>query len=409
MQFEEVMMQGALSTMHDMMARCQSVCEILRFKQRYQSFLCLRASIKHMESALHQASEIYGIGISQQLNPYDITQNGSVTVELQELAVLLHRSEIQIMSLIHDHLKSLSSFKRVRFILKNYWQESPEPQIMEIQRNMVQIASDKELTALDCVRDEYIKHSDRISVIKGMPPLANILMRMKYISSIGESLDHVYPSEDTKSAVQRLYEEISATEREWTTKLAPGIKKSYKMLQNNVFIKGKDGKTMTNFRKDLWLGLSEMFWLQRLSTRNGKERNHYATMYFQPINSYHKFRSYSARIEKYTDLIGDECGFLLPILKGRLSNLDAMAVSTLSWASAPLDKLLEMMARVESKFASLFRVLNVVNIEIQTMGKSMKDEDFRRLVCNKSWQWDNLIEAMRETLHASIVDHGQAG
>ena len=405
---DEMKIQGAISILHDILSRCQAVCEILRFKERYQRFLSLKHTVHGMDTVLMDTADVFRQGISQKVNPYDIAQSGSVTVELQELVVFLHQSELQMMSLLQNHLKSLSSFKRSLFLSNKFLQAEPEPQILEIQRFVSDIVRDRGFSSIDYILETWVKHPNQIQKIRGMPLFASLLMRMKCFSALGNNLVAFNPTEEVESIVQKLRDNVATSERAWMENASHNVMRSYAMLQECVAVKNMEGRTVTNFRKDLLLGLSELFWLKRLFPREAWSKQPFTTMYFQPITTFHEFQSLHKQIEHFMETIGNHASFLLPILEQKLSDLDDMAISSMSWSSASLDRFLQMLRERKEICRSLSRVVSLIKSGIEDMAVKMTGDELLELLCRRPWQWNDLTETIRETLHASMSRHIEA-
>lgn len=401
---DKVMIQGAISSLHDMISRCESVCEILAFKRRYQLYSNLRYTVDGMDSALTDSMDAFGMGATQKMNPYEATHVGSLTVELQEIAVLLHRSEIHMIGLLRNHLKVLSSFKRVRFLNATFLQEQPEPQIMEIQRAMCQIATDRGSSSVDCIGEKWIRNAHKIPRIKGIPHFASILIRMRYFTSLGNDLVELNPAEEKKATVHAVLHDIAKIERAWTEKASCHVKSSQGMLKDFIAVKKKNGRLMANLRKELWLSLSELFWLRRLAPLNAQQKQPQGSMYFQPIIDYHVVQSVYRQLEISLQVVEDCCPFLAPILHQRLKKIDAMALSSISWSSASLEKFLEILKATKYTFKILSDALEFIRSRINSIEFKKTEEDFLGVVCGNSWQWEDLIQAMRESLYASISE-----
>ena len=180
------------------------------------------------------------------------------------------------------------------------------------------------------------------------------------------------------------------------------------MLQDNIAVRNVNGGLVTNFRKDLWLGLSDLFWLQRLAPQNARAKQTDICLYFQPVIGFHVIKSLYNQVEVSSDLIEGSCEFLAPILKQRMKNLDAMALSSITWSSASLDKFIQMLKDTKDTFQSLTDALNVIASEKGTIDFKKTEEDFLGMVCGSCWSLEDLTEAMCESLHASISEHGKA-
>lgn len=400
---EKRMIQGAMASLHDIISRCRALCQILKFKERYHTYLKFRNSIKGMDTLLDNISDVYRIGMSEKSAPFDVSKNGPQTNDMQEVVVLLHQYEVRAMSTILDHLKSLTSLKRSLFLCPKLLHASTDPSIVDIQRCVVEIVNSRGCAELENIREGYIKQINRIPVIKGMPFFGSILMRLNGFRSVAKDLGEISFAEKYKRTTGSFEDEITASEDACVEKAHPYIARCTRMLQAFVAIRNVNGDIKTNFQKDLWSGLSELYWMKRLCLGTKPGTGPSTALYFQSLLRYHEFHSTHGKLRRYQHFIENNCIFLSPVLMSRLKNIENMAVHSISWSSASFDQFLKILQATDKVFDSLCRVLDQIKSKISGSCDRLVLDNILPMTKQSQWHWSEFAESVNENFCRTLA------